>query len=230
MILQEKDYTKKELAEWFNISASTLYKKKEHYLELLKGYADFKELKNKKIRIIKVYIDTYEKATSKSRQIIHDYYYDGWPGLKPNTIKGATALIIEKHKEEIEGKEETTYKYVLNETNIRFGKIKDECGGTDGYRQKGWCTIDKETGEIRFLNAEERQLYYNLKEQYYSPFEEQELLAYQSFLQGECSKEDVEYSIHKKQNAFMTVKRKWKSITGQDFFVGTQLCLNEKDV
>lgn len=233
MVLEEdKIYSNAELAEWFQVTPKSFSNRKKYYLEKLKNYADFEEVKYK-VHILQVYEDTYTKIRSVNRRIAHEHYDEAWPGPyeKPdlNTISGASNILYCKYEDQITVAEDSFYRYVLKETRVRYGTGKEnDKGGTDGYRIFLWCTIDEETGRMRELNEGERKLLNELKQKYYDTESDIEFDEFALIEQGELPQNYIKQMSAKRQEAFKKVKRHWIAKMGRTLIRGTQLIREPK--
>ena len=84
----------KELAEWFQISASTYYNQKSKKLKELEQYCKFEDLGKKGVNILEIYNAYYQtKARQKVKQIFDELFKEGelveW-GQDDNSIDTAT--------------------------------------------------------------------------------------------------------------------------------------------
>lgn len=233
MILEnDKIYKNADLANWFGVTPKTFSNRKKHYLEILKQYADFEET-NRKIHIIQVFEPEYHKIYSINRKIVHEHYDEAWPGPyeQPdlNTISGASNLLYYKYEKSFTATENSVYRCMLQETNIRYGNGRDnEKGGTDGYRKTIWSTVDKQSNKIRALNEEEYRLLNELKRKYYDIESDNEFDEYALIEQGELPQSYTKKISAKKQEAFRKVRRLWISKTGQTLIKATQLYRQER--
>lgn len=233
MILEnDKIYKNADLAAWFGVTSKSFSNRKKHYLEILRQYADFEEVKGK-IYIIQVFESEYHKICSINRKIVHEHYDEAWPGPEEqpylNTISGATNILYEKYEKSFTATENSVYRCMLQETNIRYGNGRDnEKGGTDGYRKTVWSTIDKDTNQIRALNEKEHQLLNELKKKYYDIESDIEFDEYALIEQGELPQSYTKKINAKKQEAFRKVRRLWINKTGQTLIKATQLYRQER--
>lgn len=152
--LQKGKYTLKTLAEWFNISYSTLRNKKEKYLKLLEEYAKFDILPSGKIDIISVKIPVYVKPDSAFQKIkakVPEYWDES--GLDKKNL--VTRKLYSK--EELSVKYNTAYSYVCKASNELWGKPNSLMGGERGSCRWILCVRDLSTNTLRQFTDEENQ-------------------------------------------------------------------------
>lgn len=233
IILEENRlYTNAELAEWFHISAGTFKNTKKKRLEELEEYASFQKIKGK-VLILQVYEAEYIPKRSWNKEIIHKEFFNAWSVTLIDTGRRASNKMFELFGDKLTITQETTYRYLLDEKTVRFGSAKKNTEGTDGHERKIWCTFNKETGEFEPLTPQQKIIFQELKDYYFSSVTTDELELAQLQLQGEFNKKELlevqELLKKKKQSAFLAFKSALIEQLGADVCLATQLIIRKEN-
>ena len=165
----------KELADWFQISASTYYNQKSKKLKELEQYCKFEDLGKKGVNILEIYNAYYQtKARQKVKQIFDELFKEGelveW-GQDDNSIDTAThfANKILKKYGDCGVKFNTLVTYVRQEKKARYGKNSTrknvQIPGTEGSAKYVFCKLLTDGSYVDFTEEEKkikRELYKQL--------------------------------------------------------------------
>ena len=232
-----------EIAEWFGMKRGSFNNKKKEKMQILKEYADYIIVNNKGIEIKQIYIPVYtKKSNSKAYEIVKQDFDNIWgkDSIDPNfdTCRIVANKISDNHKE-LEVKNDTIYKYVINVRTQKYGHPCVEDRGVQGSCYSTWGIKeinDDGAAYARPLTAEQIKVKNQLLRKYFGANEhqvqniEKELLVHSLVDSGEISKDkayDILVKVRKfnKEN-YTLFLRELRSELGADIVRGTVL---EKD-
>ena len=153
MILEEKTYKMKELAEWFGVTPGAFSNRKVERLKELSEYCEFEDLGRKGIKVTRVIIPERKHS---ARKVVDEHFMEAW-GENPSDCRGAACYLENHYSEELQkANSNTVYSYVCFFKRKRFGVYR-KYPGVDGY-----CNM---TSAVRLDNLEHRFRYYTEEEQ-----------------------------------------------------------------
>lgn len=181
--------TNKELAQWFGISPSTFSKYKESKLRQLGAYADYQLVGNKqfKVKINKIYQDTYYKKGSEAYETIKGKLNDTWSETGLDSCKRVCKQILNQVSLDITPG--TAYKYTLKSRNDLFGKPFQQAG-TLGSCRYMWCKKNDE-GRLEPLTQEEEKIKSELIKKYFGDASDKQIIVTAMVEAGEITKEQA---------------------------------------
>lgn len=230
-----------ELAEWFGVKLGSFNNAKKKKLQSLKSFADFSVV-GKGINIKKIYIPVYSKKGSQAYQVVKQDFDNIWgkDSTDPNfdTCRIVANKISDSHKE-LEVKDDTIYKYVINVRTEKYGHPCVEDRGAQGTCYSTWGIKEINNDGVAYarpLTAEQIKIKNQLLKKYFGANEnqveniEKELLVHSLVDSGEISKDkayDILVKVRKfnKEN-YTLFLRELRSELGADIVRGTVL---EKD-
>lgn len=191
-ILEEGIYTNKQLAQWFGIKENTFRSKKKNKLEELKNYVDFVEI-GSKIKITKVYFNTYIKKQNKSYKKVQELVEKNWSTNGFDTCSHVKELI--KTDETLQHLADATiYTYVRKAHIENFGHPAKEDGGAKGVCYYKWGKRDKDDNKKPiYFTDEEKAYFFALIKKVFQVDPEmaaKEQALYQAYKKKEMSKEE----------------------------------------
>lgn len=190
MILEEnKIYTNKEMAEWFNVHPSTFSRNRDDYLEELKNFA-FYELVGKRIKILKVFTAEYDKDWNSNYGKIKEEVPKVWNPSGLDSSKRVSQEI--QHQLMLPIKEGTVYQYTLKSRNELYGKPFGKPGEL-GRCVYTWCKKigDGHTADILPLTPEEEEIKQKLILKYFGNVSEKQVIVKAMVESGEISKDEA---------------------------------------
>lgn len=225
MILEVgKIYSGVELAQWFGIAYSTFRNNKKKKMIELQDYAKFEVIKTK-IKILEVYQGVYCGPKKNGKKFIHENFYIYWPEGKISTSKIVSAEMYEACQEDVVVKEDTFYKYFLDEKVLRRGSSRKHTSGVDGGHKNIWCYYDEQKDKLVPLSEEQLQILTEYKRKYCEPYNDEmltfEQLKEQSSFTKEGEDEEEKYLKEKRRQAFLNFKRAINNRLGVRVLVGT---------
>lgn len=190
-----KLYNNKDIADWFGIDPATFSRKKEQKLKQLKLFATFELVgnKTKKIKIIKVYNDTYSKQGSNAYQEVKSRIDTTWsPSGLDSCSRVGLAIDKQLQNEMVDLQYSTIYRYTLNGSRELYGK-PFENGGTLGRCIYIWCKKQGEGDQAKYypLTEEEQKIKKRLLTKYFGDTTEQQVLVSGLYKAGEITKEEA---------------------------------------
>lgn len=151
MILEEKKYKIKELAEWFQTSPENFSKYREKKLEELRKYCDFIDKGRQGIVVTRVHTPEY---MGKTRKLVESMFKEAW-GDNPGSLKRAAKYIWDRYAPVLNIKEESLYAMVCKIKREWYGvPHRNIPGGLKGYCNWVYAVV-KDDGSFRYLTEEE---------------------------------------------------------------------------
>ena len=181
--------TNQELASWFGIHPGTLSAKKKEKLKQLEAYADFEQIgnKQKKIKINKIYEQTYHKKGSQAFETIKNKFDETWSQDGLDSCKRVCYQILQTTQLAIA--ESTAYNYTLKSRNVLYGKPFQN-GGSLGNCRYVWCK-QEEDGKLRYLTQEQEKIKHFLIQKYFGDATQKQIIVQGMVESGEISKEQA---------------------------------------
>ena len=190
MILEEnKIYSGKQIAEWFDINPSTFSRNREEYLKILKNFAEFEEI-GKRIKILKVYTKEYDKNWGTNYGKIKSKIPEVWNANGLDSSKRVSQEI--QHQLMLPIAERTVYNYTLQGRNELYGKPYGKPGEL-GRCTYTWCKKigNGRTADIQPLTPEEEEIKQNLILKYFGNVSEKQVIVKAMVESGEISKDEA---------------------------------------
>ena len=190
MILEEnKIYSSKELAEWFGINPATFSRQREERLEELKNFVDYVPV-GKKIRVKKVYSDTYNKHWNDNYGKVKNKIPEVWNTSGLDSSRRVSLEI--QHELMLPLTEGTVYQYTLKGRNELYGKPFGEPGEL-GKCTYTWCKKmgDGRTADIIPLTEEEEEIKQKLIQKYFGNASEKQVIVKAMVETGEITAEEA---------------------------------------
>lgn len=186
---KNKIYNTKEIAEWFDINPATLSRHRDERLEELSHFADF-ECIGKRIKIIEVYCDTYDKHWNDTYGKIKRKIPEVWDESLLDSSKRVSLAIQNELMLPIT--ERTAYKYTLQGRNELYGKPYGEPGEL-GRCIYTWCKKEGEgaNAHLVYLTEEEQEIKQKLISKYFGDVSEKQVIVKAMVETGEISKEEA---------------------------------------
>lgn len=193
MQLEEKIYSSKELAEWFNVTPKTFSNGRKKYLKELEYFADFEDLggrgrNHKGILIKKVLNPVYSKKNIIAYQIIKDNFHNAWHKSGYDTAARVGSQIWRENEELQELiSEDTAKRYVLKARTEFYGKVCQQSHGTMGTCKFAYV-VSNRWDEAILLTDEQIEIINEIRRKIYD--NEQIVFLYEALLHKEITEEE----------------------------------------
>ena len=189
LVLQEdREYSLKELADWFGINKTTIIKNRDKYLEYLDAFAEWEPIGKTRVKIKNVFIERFDKDVVSNYNKIKVKLDDCWNASGLDTC----SRVAKEMERSLDLAPSTIYKYVAKSRTELYGKPFFSVGekGSCVYL---WCKKQGEGAEAVYtmLTPEEEKIKQSIIQKYYGDLTEKNIIVQGMVAAGEISKEEA---------------------------------------